>query len=221
MRLLALLALPLCCLALACSGGGGGDGSGGKNPPGGNPPPPPPPPPQPEQVEVARDVYGVPHVFAETDAGAMFGLGWAAAEDRLFQMVRARLMIEGRVAEFFGAGIVIDPGTGNVTHVNRAHDREARAIGWRRHALKAAQAMEPDVLRLLQAYSDGVNAYVASPGAQLHPFFAQFGVPIEPWTPVDCISVWLRFGRHFSASGLDEYWLLHQWQALLKDPNIT
>jgi penicillin amidase len=74
---------------------------------------------------------------------------------------------------------------------------------------------------LLQAYSDGVNAYVESPGAVLHPFFAQFQLPIEDWQPVDCIAVWLAFGRHFATSGLDEDYRLHEWQKLLANPSLS
>jgi penicillin amidase len=200
----------------AC-GGGGSAGAGSAKPTGGGGQP----PASGEEVTIARDVFGVPHVTATSEAGAMFGSGYAAAQDRLFQMFRSRLMMHGRTAEFFGPGETIDPVTGNVTHLNKAHDRATRTIGWRRYADAAVLAMDADTLQLLQAYCDGVNAYIASPGASFHPFFEQFGVPLDEWIPADCVAVWARFARHFSDDGLHEDYLLHQWQALLANPNLT
>jgi len=181
-------------LLLLGSCGGGGGGGGGLAA---------------EQVTLVRDEWGAPHVFAETDRGALFGLGWATAEDRLFQMVRSRLMAQGRVAEFFGPGFVPGGGEANVDH-----DRAARLSGWWRHAVRATALLDPETLGLLQAYSDGVNAYTASPSARFHPLFAQYGIPIEPWRPEDCIAVWLRFGRHFATDGSDEVARLREWEAL-------
>src|SRR5512138_2260822 len=54
------------------------------------------------QVELLRDRWGVPHVFAPTDAGAMYGLGYATAEDRAFQMYYNLRIIQGRLAELVG-----------------------------------------------------------------------------------------------------------------------
>lgn len=187
--------------AAACSGGGGGNSN-----PGGQ---------TPETVSIVRDVFGSPHVFAQSDGGAYFGAGYAAAEDRLFQMCWTRLMYQGRVAEFLG------PGTVGSLDLHVAHDVEARLFGWALHAERAAAAMDPAARKLLDAYAAGVNAYMKTPGAALHPFFAQFGVPLEPWTAADCIGVWLRLGRHFGNNGLGEAKLLHQWQVLLADPTLT
>ena len=211
----------LCLLSLfACSdamGGRGGGGSGSGStviaPPSADNPA--------EQVSILRDDYGVPHVFAQSDRGALFGAGYAAAEDRLFQMVRARLMCQGREAEFFGPGQIVDPKTGKITNTAILHDREARLVGWWRHAQRVVAVMPNDTLRLLKAYADGVNAYIQDPNAVFHPFFAHFKVPIDPWQPVDCVAVWLAFGRHFSLTGLDEDQRLHEWKKLLGNPNMT
>ena len=54
------------------------------------------------KVELVRDLWGTPHVFAETDAGAMYGLGYATAEDRGFQMTYSLRIIQGRLAEVLG-----------------------------------------------------------------------------------------------------------------------
>jgi penicillin amidase len=103
-------------------------------------------------VRIDWDAYGVPHVAGATDEDAFFGLGYAVAHDRLFQMHYTRLIYEGRTAEFFGAG---------PNDANLIQDRRARQIGWTRHADKVVRALDPETRGLLQAYADGVNAAVA------------------------------------------------------------
>ena len=56
------------------------------------------PPPEYGRVEVLRDTWNIPHVFSDTDAGAMYGLGYACAEERGFQMHYALRIIQGRLA---------------------------------------------------------------------------------------------------------------------------
>ncbi|MCL4180142.1 MAG: penicillin acylase family protein, partial [Verrucomicrobia bacterium] len=54
------------------------------------------------KIEILRDEWGIPHVFADTDEGAMYGLGYATAEERGFQMTYARRIMQGRLAETIG-----------------------------------------------------------------------------------------------------------------------
>ena len=153
-----------------------------------------------ETVQIVRDQYGVPHIHADTDEGAYFGAGYAAAESRFFQMSWNRLKYQGRVAEFFG------PGKGD-EHIE--HDRKARLLGWARHARAEAARLDRPTRRLLQAYADGVNAYLESPGRNLLGLFGRYGVPQDPWTVADCIGVWSRVGRFFQPDGLNEARNLH------------
>ena len=80
------------------------------------------------KVELWRDSWGVPHVFAETDAGAMYGVGYAAAQDRSFQMYYTLRIIQGRLAEVVG----------DLPHVRRQRDsavtsdRKMRTFGFAR-----------------------------------------------------------------------------------------
>ena len=46
-------------------------------------------------VEIVRDSYAVPHIFAETDTGVLYGLGFAHAQDRLWQMTMLRRVAQG------------------------------------------------------------------------------------------------------------------------------
>jgi acyl-homoserine lactone acylase PvdQ len=60
------------------------------------------PQPKSRSIELMRDTWGVPHIFSNTDAGAMYGLGYASAEDRAFQMYYNLRIIQGRLAELVG-----------------------------------------------------------------------------------------------------------------------
>lgn len=165
-----------------------------------------------ESVEVVllRDAWGVPHVYAPTDRAAMYGLGWATAQDRLFQMLHTRLMAQGRVAEFFGPGFV--PGQGDA---NIEHDLDARQIGWWRQAIDVAGALDPETYGLLEAYSQGVSDFMNGPGATLDPQIALHGIPLDRWQVEDCIAVWMRLARHFGADGSEEVSVLRKWEELL------
>ena len=53
-------------------------------------------------VTINRDYFGVPHVVAESEVGVFFGQGFAAAQDRLYQMESSRRSAEGKLAEVNG-----------------------------------------------------------------------------------------------------------------------
>ncbi|HTF90084.1 MAG TPA: penicillin acylase family protein [Planctomycetota bacterium] len=184
-------------------------------------PPSAPPSSGPNGISIGRDAHGVAHVFATTDGGAYYGAGYAAAEDRLFQMCWMRLVVQGRLAEFMGPGNVTNPTTGVVKKTHLLSDRKARAFGWSKHAAKVVASMDHQTLALLSAYSNGVNAWINDPARLPDPLFAQFGLPIDPWTPADCIGAWLRLGEFFGTSGLDEAQLLHEWQILKNNPLLS
>ena len=147
-------------------------------------------------VEILRDPWGIPHVFADTDAGAMYGLGYATAEDRAFQMTYSLRMIQGRLSEVIG----------EVRQLNRNdtsldHDRKMRTFGFHRAAQRTASRLDPETAGWLLAYSDGVNAYFREHRERLHPLFAQTGLEPEPWTPADCLASWWHLGQFFATDG--------------------
>lgn len=153
-------------------------------------------------VELIRDRWGVPHVFAETDAGAMYGLGYATAEDRAFQMHYMLRIVQGRLAELVG----------DVQKANRQegavfNDRKMRTFGFYRKAKEVAEHLDADSRSLLEAYCDGVNAYVEKHPDKLHPLFARLDFQPEPWTPADCIASWWHLAQFFATDGTRD--LLH------------
>ncbi|MGJ8558448.1 MAG: penicillin acylase family protein, partial [Sulfitobacter geojensis] len=54
-------------------------------------------------VEIVRDNANVPHIFGESDADVFFGLGFAHAQDRMWQMIMLRRTAQGRLSEVFGS----------------------------------------------------------------------------------------------------------------------
>jgi penicillin amidase len=149
-----------------------------------------------DRVEILRDKWGIPHVFADTDAGAFYGLGYAAAEDRAFQMTYSLRIIQGRLSEVVGE---IRQMNRNDTSVD--HDRKMRTFGFDRAARRLVDQLDGETRELLQAYCDGVNAYFREHRDNLHPLFARTGMQPEPWTPADCVLSWWHLGQFFATDG--------------------
>ena len=101
-----------------------------------------------EKVEVFRDNLGVAQIYASNEHDPFIAQGYVHAQDRFFQMDLWRHMGEGRVAEMFGESMV---GT----------DRYLRTMGWTQTAKDELQQLDSDSLFILQAYAEGVNAYLS------------------------------------------------------------
>ena len=155
------------------------------------------------KIELLRDTWGVPHVFSDTDAGAMYGLGYACAEERGYQMYYALRIIQGRLAEVVGAR----PSVARPRETAVDNDRKMRTFGFYRAAQAVAANLDADTRAMLAAYCAGVNDFVATRRDELHPLFKETGLEPEPWTPADCIASWWHLGQFFAGDGTRE--LLH------------
>src|SRR5438874_5860429 len=101
------------------------------------------------EVRIARDADGIPLITAASDPDAAFGLGFAHAQDRLFQMELQRRYGAGRLAEIFGAQAL-------------ATDRQMRVLGVYHAAEAEISYVSAPVSRALEAYAAGVNAFLAA-----------------------------------------------------------
>ncbi len=99
-----------------------------------------------QTVRIVRDTFGVPHIYAATDEAALYGFGYVQAEDRLLDMLQNYLAAEGRRAEFFGRGYL--KGDIIARAVLRYSDEELLA------------AVEPETVRLVEAFAQGINRYI-------------------------------------------------------------
>ncbi len=148
-------------------------------------------------VELLRDTWGVPYVFAETDEGAMYGAGYAAAQDRSFQMYYTLRIIQGRLAEVVG----------DLPHARRERDsavtsdRKMRTFGFARAAQQRVRELDRESVELLSAYAQGVNDYMTRNAGTLPEMFAKTGLDPEPWTPADCLLSWWHLAQFFATDG--------------------
>ncbi len=124
-------------------------------------------------VEVVRDRWGVPHIYAASVHDLFFAQGFVAAQDRLWQLDLWRRMSEGTLAEVVGP-----------TAVNR--DTLSRLLRYRGDPDEEWRAYRPDAKAIIEAFVAGVNAQIAiataSPG-RLPIEFQLTGSRPRPWTP--------------------------------------
>jgi len=123
-------------------------------------------------VEVLRDRWGVPHIYAQTEEDVFFAQGFVHAQDRLFQMDVNRRLGSGRLSEVLGP-------------VGLDTDRFARVFGW--HKAAAAQVAglmgDAETRAIAEAYAAGVNAFIEQ--GKLPVEFSLLNYRPEPWRPVD------------------------------------
>jgi penicillin amidase len=135
-------------------------------------------------VTVLRDDKGVPQIYADNAEDLFFAQGYVQAQDRFFEMDFRRHITSGRLSEWFG-------------NDSLETDEFVRTLGWRRVAERELALLDPDTRRYLDAFSNGVNAYLANhSGSQLSLEYAVLGLDgvdttPEPWTPADSVS-WLK-----------------------------
>src|SRR2546423_611261 len=127
-------------------------------------------------IHIARDTDGVPLIDAANDEDAAFGLGFAHAQDRLFQMELQRRYGAGRLSEIFGTQAL-------------ATDRQMRVLGVYHAAEAEISYLSAPVRRALEAYAAGVNAFLAARRGALPPEFVLLALQPEPWRPADSV-VW-------------------------------
>ena len=129
-----------------------------------------------QDVEVARDQWGIPHIRAASAHDAFFAQGFVTAQDRLWHMDHDRHRALGRWSEFAGAsGVEAD-------RLMRAFDLE--------RAAKADLAVSSDVAKaMLDAYSAGVNAFIRT--TESYPVeYRMLGMVPEAWQPWHCLAVY-------------------------------
>jgi penicillin G amidase len=124
-------------------------------------------------VQVSFDADDIPYIRAGSLRDAAEALGYIHARDRLFQMDLMRRAAGGELAALFGPAAL-------------ANDEEMRRLGLRRSAEADAAGLTVQARGLLQAYADGVNAWIAQRGRFASPEFILLGRP-RPWTIVDSL----------------------------------
>ena len=132
-----------------------------------------------QPVEVLRDRWGVPHIYAQNQHDLFFAQGFVAAQDRLFQMELWKRSGQGRLAEVLGPSALF-------------RDINARLLRYRGNINTEYRSYSLDAEPILEAFTSGINAYIdsrlvpAGPGLPVE--FRVAGFAPEPWQPEDCLN---------------------------------
>ncbi|MBL4749001.1 MAG: penicillin acylase family protein [Amylibacter sp.] len=131
-------------------------------------------------VEIVRDSNNVPHIFASSDRDVYYSLGFAHAQDRLWQMTMLRRTAQGRLSEIFGER------TANLDEFIRRLELYGLAQGSYKYQTEATKDA-------LNAYAQGVNAWLRTVNEQAlgrgAPEFFLFSNSISPWIPADSLAI--------------------------------
>ncbi len=137
------------------------------------------------KVSVIRDDRGIPQIYADSADDLFKAEGFVHAQDRFFEMDLRRHITAGRLSELVGKG-------------GLETDRVIRILGWRRVAEAELPTLKPETRRYLQAYADGVNAYIKAQGSpsSMSLEYVVLGQKVkdyrvEDWTPADSLA-WLK-----------------------------
>ncbi len=135
-----------------------------------------------DQVEILCDEWGIPHIYAYNMHDLFFAQGYTQAQDRWWQMEFFRHVGSGSIEELTGKN-----------HELLAADVLIRTLGWKRVAEQELSNYDAETIATLQAFADGVNAYITSRDSS--DLALEYGIlkltginiEIEPWTPVDSL----------------------------------
>ena len=168
-------------------------------------------------VTIQRDRAGIAQITAGDPHDLFLAQGFFHAQERMWQMEISRRIGAGRLAELFGADLVDT-------------DRYVRTLGWRVAAQRDLDAMPADVKGDLQAYTDGVNAWIDVHNGNLSlPFIVAGlksgaggfgGVALEHWTTLDS-ATWQKVQAWSLGNNVDAEIFRLLADARLGDPKLT
>ncbi len=158
-------------------------------------------------VEIVRNNANVPHIFGQTDNDVFYALGYAHAQDRMWQMTVLRRTAQGRLSELFGDRTV------RIDEVMRRFDIYNLSVS-------SLDAQTDDTKSALRAYANGVNAWLnaVNDGSRGRgaPEMWLFNHPIAPWQPADSIAILKLMALDLTSNLNDE--VLRARTSLLLDP---
>ncbi len=128
------------------------------------------------EVRIVRDAAAAPHIFAASELDAWFAIGFVHAQDRLWQLDLFRRAGQGRLAEVLGSEAL-------------PLDRWTRGLGLHALGVAAWPKLPARARQALEAYANGVNAFLKSREGALPPEFILLGYEPEPWRPEDSVTL--------------------------------
>jgi penicillin amidase len=126
-------------------------------------------------LRIDRDGWGIPHIQADNEPDAWFGLGFCHGQDRAFQLEILVRILRGTLSALVGANGV-------------GVDRLARRIGFLRTAEAQWSVLNPEVRDVLEAYAAGVTAGGRRGARKLPHEFVLLRSRPTPWTALDVVA---------------------------------
>ncbi|MDR3668520.1 MAG: penicillin acylase family protein, partial [Ignavibacteriaceae bacterium] len=123
-----------------------------------------------DDIQIYRDSLAVPYIIAKNDEDAAFALGYLHAQERLFVMDIARRAGEGRLSEILGEDAL-------------PFDKMFLTVGLKRNSIENLKKLNPISLKLLTAYSNGINLYIKNAKGHYPVEFDALGYDPYEWKP--------------------------------------
>jgi penicillin amidase len=170
-----------------------------------------------KSVRIDRDASGIVWLEADTPHDLFLAQGYVHAQERMWQMEVWRHISAGRLSELFGASTLKE-------------DRFIRTLGWRTAAARDLVALSPDARAAVDAYAEGVNAWLTDHKGSLGLSFVVSGLKAgigglggydpEPWTALDTMA-WQKVQAWQLGSNFDTEVFRMLADARLGDPART
>jgi penicillin amidase len=129
-----------------------------------------------KEVTVERDLWGVPHIRANSVEDLAEAQGYVMAQDRLWQMDLLRRVARGQLSEILGKSTL-------------AIDKDFRTLQFGRAADRDLGLMDKESRAIMEAYAHGVNRFIEQHGKHLPLEFSLLGYKPQPWQPTDSLTI--------------------------------
>ncbi|MFK5894359.1 MAG: penicillin acylase family protein [Pseudomonadota bacterium] len=126
-------------------------------------------------IDIIRDTNAIPHIYASSLTDAYFGLGFAHAQDRLWQLEIMRAAVNGELSEIFGETTVLV-------------DKLTRTVNSAKIAKMSLARVDEQTKHNFQRYVDGINSYIDHHTGVLPAEFLIFSTEPTKWTLEDCFA---------------------------------
>ena len=137
----------------------------------------------PEAITIARDSFGVPHIFAKTDAEVAYGLAYANAEDAFGYMQETLIMGKGMAGRLHGKD-------------GAAKDFLFNLFGIKKLVNEKYDSLPKEFLKYLDGYCQGINAYAKTHKKEIilkHVFPVSHKDILQTYSFTACLISWVHF----------------------------
>ncbi|MFP4448483.1 MAG: penicillin acylase family protein [Bacteroidales bacterium] len=129
-----------------------------------------------DSIKVYRDSLAIPHLFAKNEKDLYTAVGYTMAQDRLWQMDLLRRGITGQLSEIFGEDLL-------------QTDILMRSLRVQKKSKEVLQNTPPEIIKALEAFSEGVNQYIKNNRDELPPEFSILQYEPKPWKPIHSVNL--------------------------------